>query len=596
MADITNVPAIFDLNGSISRRFALTLIAIAAVIATLTLLTPQILQPSGLSHAAPDQILAAPNKGVFDWYVARFFLIFALAGAVVNAAATSNGHTHHPAAGNGRRNLHSQLAPASSPANGSGRHRVVVVGGGFSGLQAVRGLRRAPVDITLIDRRNFHLFQPLLYQVATGSLAASEIASPLRAILKRQRNVRVVLGEVTGFDLTGSQVLLGHLANGDAGDAVPYDTLIVAAGATHTYFGHDEWQPVAPGLKTLEDAIEIRRRILSAFEAAEVEPDPDRRRAWLTFSVVGGGPTGVELAGQIAEIARETLRRDFRAIDPREARILLLESNDRLLDAFPASLSSSAARALERLGVTPIVGRPVLLLDRESVTIQSAGSEPERIPTRTIIWAAGVRASSLAGSLGAASGADIDSAGRVTVGPDLTLPGHPTVFVLGDMIRIRDSLGEIRQFPGVCPVAMQQGRYVAKLIRARLSGKSRRPFSYLDKGNVATIGRLKAVADIRGIHFSGTLAWLVWLIVHLYYLVGFQNRFIVFTRWLGSFLTHGRGARLMTGDTYMPNTWTSTLDDNINSDRERSPARSQLKSGSSHTRTPSLQTASSRQV
>ena len=419
------------------------------------------------------------------------------------------------------------------------RHRVVVVGGGFAGLQAVRALRRARVDVTLVDRRNFHLFQPLLYQVATGALTAGEIATPLRGMLKRQRNVRVVLGEVRGFDLQERRVLL-------EGNAIDYDTLVVAAGAGHAYFGHDEWRSAAPGLKTLEDAIEIRRRILGAFEAAELETDEARRRAWLTFAVVGGGPTGVELAGQIAEIAHDTLRRDFRSIDPRAARILLVEGADRLLGSFPEPSSARAARALERLGVTPVLDRPVVDVDGEAVTLRCGDGTPQRIPARTVVWAAGVRASGLAETLGRAIGAGVDRAGRVSVAPDLTLPGHPEVFALGDMIRVDGA----EPLPGVAPVAMQQGRYAAKAIRARLKDREPRPFRYLDKGNVATIGRMKAVADIRGLRLSGTLAWLIWLFVHLFYLAGLQNRVLVLIRWTASFVTRGRGARLITGESH----------------------------------------------
>jgi len=355
------------------------------------------------------------------------------------------------------------------------RHRVVVVGGGFAGLEAVRALRRAPVDLTLVDRRNFHLFQPLLYQVATGALTAGEIATPLRGILKRQRNARVVLGEVRGFDLQARRVLL-------EGNAIDYDTLVVAAGAGHAYFAHDEWRSAAPGLKTLEDAIEIRRRILAAFEAAELETDEARRRAWLTFAVVGGGPTGVELAGQIAEIAHDTLRRDFRSIDPRAAQILLVEAADRLLGTFPEQLSARAGRALERLGVTPVLDRMVVDVRPDAVSLQRADGRPDRIPARTVLWAAGVRASSLAEALGRASGAIVDRAGRVSVGPDLTLARHPEVFALGDMVRVHDAAGRPLALPGVAPVAMQQGRYAAKAIRARLKGRRRGAFRYLDKG------------------------------------------------------------------------------------------------------------------
>jgi NADH:ubiquinone reductase (H+-translocating) len=433
----------------------------------------------------------------------------------------------------------------SLPNAGGRPHRVVVIGGGFAGLQTVRALRRAPVEVTLVDRRNFHLFQPLLYQVATGALAAAEIATPLRGLLKRQRNARVVLGDVRGFDLARRRILLD-------GSAIGYDTLVVAAGAGHAYFGHDEWRPAAPGLKTLEDAIEIRRRILVAFEAAELEPDPARRRAWLTFVVVGGGPTGVELAGQIAEIAHDTLRRDFRNIDPRAARILLVEAGDRLLGAFPERLSARAARALERLGVTPLLDRMVVDVRSDAVSLQRVAGERELIPARTVLWAAGVRASGLAGLLGSASGAHVDGAGRVSVGSDLTLAGHPEVFALGDMVSVHDGDGRPLALPGVAPVAMQQGRYAAKAIRGRLKGRPRGAFHYLDKGNVATIGRLRAVADVRGVHLSGMLAWLIWLSVHLLYLVGLQNRVLVVVRWIAGYVTRGRGARLITGVDAVP--------------------------------------------
>jgi NADH:ubiquinone reductase (H+-translocating) len=433
----------------------------------------------------------------------------------------------------------------SLPNAGGRPHRVVVIGGGFAGLQTVRALRRAPVEVTLVDRRNFHLFQPLLYQVATGALAAAEIATPLRGLLKHQRNARVVLGDVRGFDLPRRRVLL-------EGSAIGYDTLVVAAGATHAYFGHDEWRSTAPGLKTLEDAIEIRRRILLAFEAAELEPDPARRRAWLTFVVVGGGPTGVELAGQIAEIARDTLRLDFRSIDPRAARVLLVEGCDRLLGAFPEPLSARAARALERLGVDPLLDRTVVGVRPDSVSLQRADGRRELIPARTVVWAAGVRASGLAEQLGRAAGAHVDCTGRVCVDPDLTLAGHPEVFALGDMVSVHDADGRPLELPGVAPVAMQQGRHAAKTIRARLKGRDRGAFHYVDKGNVATIGRLRAVADIRGVRLSGMLAWLIWLSVHLLYLVGLQNRLLVMVRWSAGFVTRGRGARLITGVDAVP--------------------------------------------
>ncbi len=424
--------------------------------------------------------------------------------------------------------------------------RVVVVGGGFGGLKAVRGLRRAPVEVTLLDRQNFHLFQPLAYQVATGALSPAEIASPLRTVFKRQRNVRVLLAEVTGFDLEHRSVI-ADLANGDTGVSIGYDTLVVAGGSHYSYFGHDDWRESAPELKSLAGALDIRRRILTAFEAAEAETDMARRRAWLTFVVVGAGPTGVEMAGQIAELARDTLRRDFHDIDTGSARVLIVEALDRVLTSFPESLSRKAARSLEQLGATPLVGHMVVDVTPESVAIRGPDGDTERIETRTVIWAAGVTASELAASLAEAAGLDVDRAGRVTVGPDLTLEGHPEVLALGDMVRVQGSDGETQPLPGVAPVAMQEGRYAAELIRDRLRGKKRGPFRYVDKGNLATIGRSRAVADVKGLHFSGFPAWVVWLTVHLFYLIGFENRLLVFFRWTISFLTHGRGARLIGG-------------------------------------------------
>jgi NADH:quinone reductase (non-electrogenic) len=410
----------------------------------------------------------------------------------------------------------------------------------------VRRLRREPVEITLIDRRNFHLFQPLVYQVATGALSAGEIAAPLRGAFKRNANVRVLLGEVTGFDLSGRRVLLGGLPNGEDERSIPYDSLIVAGGSSYSYFGHDDWRPFAPDVKALESALEVRRRILTAFEAAEVEADPERRAAWLTFVVVGAGPTGVELAGQIAEIARDTLRRDFRSFDTRAARIVLVETADRVLPQFTPSLSQRAARSLEKLGVSPLVGRTVVGIDAESVTISGeAGSET--LPARTVVWAAGVVASELAAALAAESGAELDRAGRLYVGPDLTVPGHPEVTALGDMVQVHDAQGTPLNLPGLAPVAMQQGRYAARAVAGRLQGHEPGPFRYRDKGNLATIGRAKAVADIKGLQLSGFIAWLTWLFVHLFYLIGLQNRLLVFIRWVFSFVTHGRGARLITG-------------------------------------------------
>jgi NADH dehydrogenase len=452
------------------------------------------------------------------------------------------------------------------------RHRVVVVGGGFGGLQAVRKLRSAPVDVTLVDRQNYHLFQPLFYQVATGALSAAEIAPPLRALLARQTNARVLLAEVTGFDLDRHQVLLDHLPNGRRGERLEYDTLVVAAGSRYSYFGHDDWKAHAPELKSLAGAVDIRSRILRAFEAAEVEQDAERRRSWLTFVVdgiftafeeaeratdpavrdewltfvvVGGGPTGVEMAGQIAELARDSLRGDFRAVDTSTARVLLVETVDRMLPSFPPSLSRRSERALEKLGVTPLVRHTVVDIGPASVAIRSESGQVERVPAQTIVWAAGVEASPLAAKLAAATGAETDRAGRLAVTPELTIPGHPEVFAIGDMITVLQSDGSSMPFPGVSPVAMQQGRYAARVIRKRLRGRSKGSFRYFDKGDLATIGRTKAVADLRGIRISGVLAWLVWLVVHLYYLVGFQNRLLVVTRWTFSFVSRRRGARLI---------------------------------------------------
>ena len=418
-------------------------------------------------------------------------------------------------------------------------NRVVVVGGGFGGLQAALALRRASVEVTLVDRRNFHLFQPLTYQVATGALSPGEIAYPLRAVFTHNANVRVVMAEVADFDLDARELRMRPVGDIPVPDTIPYDTLVVAGGSRYSYFGHDEWAAYAAEVKSLESAIGVRSRLLSAFEAAEEEPDPERRAAWLTFVVVGAGPTGVEMAGQIGELAGDTLRHDFRSIDPRSARILLVEAADRVLTTFPPSLSAKAQRSLEKLGVTVLTGRTVTGIDRESVTIGD-----ERIPTRTVVWAAGVTASGLAGRLAELTGAARDRAGRVTVEADLTLPGHPEVFAIGDMVRLHEAV-----LPGVAPVAMQQGRYVGRVIRDRLEGKSTQPFRYRDKGNLATIGRAAAVADIKGLHLSGFAAWVTWLVVHLWYLVGFQNRVLVFIRWSVSFLTHGRGARLITNTT-----------------------------------------------
>jgi NADH:ubiquinone reductase (H+-translocating) len=424
------------------------------------------------------------------------------------------------------------------------RQRVVIVGGGFGGLFTARALKGADVDVTLIDKRNFHLFQPLAYQVATGALSPAEIAAPLRALFKRQQNTRVVLGEVVDFDLAQSEVIVDSLPNGDTA-SIPYDTLVVSGGSQYSYFGHDNWRPFAPELKSLEGALDIRSRILCAFEAAEVEDDPDERRSRLTFVVVGAGPTGVEMAGQIAELARDTLRGDFRSIDPSSATVLLVEAADRVLTGFHPSLSRKTTRALERLGVSVMIEHAVVGIDAGSVTIRSPDGAEEVIRARTVVWAAGVEASSLARILAERAGTDVDRSGRVTVEGDLSLPGHPNVFAIGDMVRVRGGDGSVSTLPGLAPVAMQEGRYVARVITRRLLGRQTPPFRYHDKGNLATIGRSKAVAEIGRARVSGFPAWALWLGVHVFYLIGFQNRLLVLLRWTISFFTHGRGARLI---------------------------------------------------
>ena len=426
------------------------------------------------------------------------------------------------------------------------RHRVVIVGGGFAGLRAAKALRRAPVDVTLIDRRNFHLFQPLLYQVATGSLSPGEIATPLRAVLRRQKNARVVLGEVHDFDLTARQVIVGRAAGGGDDVRLPYDSLIVATGMKNHYFGHDEWSESAPALKSLEDALAIRRRVLIAFEAAEMESDDQTRREWLTFVVVGGGPTGVELAGQIGEIAGDTMRNQFNSFDPAAATVLLLEGADRILLAFDPSQSVHAVKALGKLGVTVKTDTLVRAVDDGGVTVEQNGHS-EHVAARTVVWAAGVAATSLAGKLAAAAGLQPDRVGRVPVTERLTIAGHPDVYALGDMVTVTD-----KKLPGVAPTAMQMGTYAGRAIRNRLRGTASPPFVYKDKGNVATIGRAKAVADISGVRFHGFVAWWLWLALHLFYLIGFQNRVLVIVRWSWSFVTRGRGARLITGDGLAP--------------------------------------------
>jgi NADH dehydrogenase len=426
-------------------------------------------------------------------------------------------------------------------------HRVVVVGGGFGGLQACLKLARLPVEVTLVDRRNFHLFQPLAYQVATGAVSPAEICYPLRRIFRRRRSVQVVLAEVVDIDLAGRRVGLRDVALGTAPEALEYDTLIVSGGSQYSYFGHDEWQEHAAELKSLEGALTIRRRILEAFEGAELEPDPELQAELLTFVVVGAGPTGVEMAGQIAEIAHD-MRADFRTFDPRTARILLVEALDRILTTFPESLSAKALRSLENLGVTGRLGESVVGVDARSVTVRGADEATERIPTRTVIWAAGVTASPLARMLAEQAGEEVDRAGRLAVQGDLSVPGHPEVLAIGDMVSVRQPDGSALVLPGVAPVAMQQGRHAAGVVADRLGGRDPKPFHYTDKGNLATIGRARAVADVKGVHLSGFLAWVTWLVVHLWYLIGFQNRLLVVIRWAVSFFSHGRGARLIAHD------------------------------------------------
>jgi len=419
-------------------------------------------------------------------------------------------------------------------------HRIVILGGGFGGLYAAKALRHAAVDITLVDRRNFHLFQPLLYQVATGSLSPGEIAAPLRSVLSRHSNVRVLLDEAVSLDVEQRRVIL----TGEALPGVlPYDTLIVSTGSSNTYFGNDQWQSVAPGLKSIEDATAMRRKILYAFEAAERESDPAQRRAWLTFVVVGAGPTGVELAGALAEIATDTLRHDFRSIHPEESRILLLDGSPRVLPSYPEDLSAAAERSLIRLGVRSRTNVRVTAIDAEGVTLHTPQGE-ERLETRTVLWAAGVAPSKFGGVLERCAGAKLDRQGRVMVGPDLTIPGHPEIFVIGDLACVEQ---DGKPLPGVAPVAMQQGRYAARAILERLRGRQPEAFRYFNKGSLAVIGRAAGVADFGRLRFHGFLAWLLWLFVHLMYLVQFQNRLVVFIHWGFLYLTFDRGARLIAG-------------------------------------------------
>ena len=427
------------------------------------------------------------------------------------------------------------------PTTGSS-HRVVILGGGFGGLYAAEHLHGADANVTLVDRRNFHLFQPLLYQVATGHISPADIASPLRSILKKSPRVTTWQAEVTGLDADERIV---ELRDG----SLPYDTLVVATGVHHHYFGNDHWESRAPGLKTIEDALKIRRRIFLAFETAERETDAAERQALLNFVIVGGGPTGVELAGAIGELAQGTLRNDFRRISSRDAKVYLVEGTDRILPTFPERLSRDAQRFLERLKVDVRTDTLVSSIDNETVTFLH-NDKTETVQARTVLWAAGVRASSLARIIAETAGAELDNSGRVVVGPDLTLPGHPEIFVIGDLAHCAGADG--KPLPGVAPVAMQQGRYVAKAIRQRLRGKAVREFRYRDKGSMAVIGRARAVAALPGFAFSGFFAWLTWLFIHILYLVEFDNRVKVLVQWAADYWSRKRGARLITGKSPHP--------------------------------------------
>lgn len=411
----------------------------------------------------------------------------------------------------------------------SDRKHVVIVGGGFGGLNAAMSLRSTPVRVTLVDRTNHHLFQPLLYQVATAGLSPADIAVPIRSVLSAQKNARVLLAEAKGVDLQEKRLLL------DKGE-VAYDYLVLAVGATHNYFGHDDWASHALGLKTLDEALSIRERMLLAFEAAERSTDPEARKRLLTFAVIGGGPTGVEMAGAFSELARHVLARDFRAIDPSATRVVLVEAGPRILSAFPEALSDRAEAQLATLGVEVHKGDPVAHIDESGIAFKDG----TRLPAATVVWAAGIRGTSFAKNLGV----DLDRGGRVVVGTDCSIPGHPEVFAIGDMAAMRDVHGV--DVPGLCPAAIQQGNYVAATIRADLSGKPRKPFEYLDKGTMATVGRRRAIAKVKSLELSGMLAWLAWMAIHVFFLIGFRNRFVVMFNWGWQYFTWKRGARLIT--------------------------------------------------
>lgn len=436
-----------------------------------------------------------------------------------------------------------QNKPVSVATHKPAPHHVVIVGGGFGGLYAAKALGKANVKVTLIDKRNFHLFQPLLYQVATGGLSAGDISSPLRAILSKQKNVQVLMGEVVGIEPEDQNVRL------KSGESVSYDSLIVATGSSHHYFGKDEWSSIAPGMKTIEDALEVRRRIFLAFEAAENETDPARREALLTFFIVGGGPTGVELSGAIAELAYETLREDFRSINPGETKVVLLEGMDRVLPPYPGDLSVAAKKSLEKLGVEVRTNTLVTNIDGDIVTLKSGDSE-EKVQAFTVLWAAGIKASPMGKAIADQTGAPLDRIGRIIVEPDLSVPGCPNIFIAGDLAHYaHNNDGPV---PGTASTAMQQGEYLAKSIKSRVAKQPVKPFEYKDKGSLAVIGRNEAVASLGFANLSGFPAWFIWIFVHIYYLVEFDNKLLVMLQWGWHYFTSQRGARLITGDDSIP--------------------------------------------
>ncbi|MGB3296702.1 MAG: NAD(P)/FAD-dependent oxidoreductase [Phormidesmis sp.] len=438
-----------------------------------------------------------------------------------------------------------QRRPVSTTATADKKapHHVVIVGGGFGGLYAAKALGKAAVNVTLIDKRNFHLFQPLLYQVATGGLSAGDISSPLRAILRKQKNVQVLMGEVTGIQAKAQKVLL------KSGETVSYDSLIVATGSSHHYFGKDEWSAIAPGMKTIEDALEVRRRIFLAFEAAEKEADPVRREALLTFFVVGAGPTGVELSGAIAELAYETLKDDFRSINPGETKVVLLEGLDRVLPPYPSDLSIAAEKSLKKLGVEVRTQTLVTNIDGDTVTLKT-GELIEQVQAFTVLWAAGIKASAMGQAIADQTGAPLDRMGRVIVEPDLSIPGYPNLFIAGDLAHYaHNHNGPV---PGTASTAMQQGEYLADALQRRLNNQPVSPFDYKNQGSLAVIGRNAAVADLGFAKFSGFPAWIVWIFVHIYYLIEFDNKLLVMLQWGWHYFTSHRGARLITGDDSIP--------------------------------------------